>query len=56
MFVLRAAGVSWRFLPQCLPVMRLKADLGAVFGLWLVRVVVAFGKLFGDLAFDQSGV
>ena len=56
MFVLRAAGVSWRFLPQYPPVMCLKADLGAVFGLWLVRVVVAFGKLFGDLAFDHFGV
>ena len=56
MFVLRAAGVSWRFLPQYPPVMCLKADLRAVFGLWLVRVVVAFGKLFGDLASGHSGV
>ncbi|MEC5171281.1 hypothetical protein RCH11_003782, partial [Glaciihabitans sp. GrIS 2.15] len=34
----------------------LKADLGAVFGLWPVGVVVAFGKPFGDLAFDYPRV
>ena len=27
-----------------------------MFGLWPVRVVFAFGKLLGDLAFDHSGV
>ena len=42
--------------PQCRFVECLKTDSGAVFGLWPVGVVVAFGKLLGDLAFDHSRV
>ena len=42
--------------PQYRSVKGLNVNSGTVRGLWPTTVVVAFGKPFGDLAFDHAGV
>ena len=45
-----------RYLWQYRSVKGLNVNSGTVRGLWPTTVVVAFGKPFGDLAFDHAGV